>query len=136
MKIIKGDLFTNEKDSLAHCVSKDLHMGKGIAVQFKKRFGRVQELKSQKPTVGDVVFLKDNDRYIYYLVTKERYYYKPTLATLKNSLINLKKLIEMHNVKSLAIPKIGCGLDKLEWSKVSELIQNIFTDGEITVYTL
>ena len=43
-----GDLFScPETDSLAHCVSKDLAMGKGIAVIFKKTFGDVEELRAQ-----------------------------------------------------------------------------------------
>ena len=44
----QGDLFASSSSaSLAHCVSKDLHMGKGIATVFKKKFGGVGELKSQ-----------------------------------------------------------------------------------------
>lgn len=45
----KGDLFScSEKDALAHCVSADFRMGKGIAVLFKQKFGGVQELKDQR----------------------------------------------------------------------------------------
>jgi len=43
---VSGDLFTSP-DSLVHCVSRDLHMGKGIATEFKKRFGGVDELRQQ-----------------------------------------------------------------------------------------
>lgn len=46
---VKGDLFACPKtDSLAHCISEDCRMGAGIAVLFKKRFGGVQELLSQR----------------------------------------------------------------------------------------
>lgn len=45
---VRGDLFSCPKTaSLAHCVSSDLRMGKGIAVAFKKTFGGVEELKQQ-----------------------------------------------------------------------------------------
>ena len=44
----KGDLFyCSESESLAHCISADVAMGKGIAVIFKKKFGGVRELKNQ-----------------------------------------------------------------------------------------
>jgi len=43
---VRGDLFTSA-DSLVHCVSRDLHMGKGIATEFKKRFDGVEELCKQ-----------------------------------------------------------------------------------------
>ncbi len=45
---VKGDLFEcPEEFSLAHCVSADLAMGKGIAVAFKEKFKGVQDLKRQ-----------------------------------------------------------------------------------------
>ena len=45
---VKGDLFScPDSASLAHCVSEDLHMGKGVATLFKQKFGGVGELKSQ-----------------------------------------------------------------------------------------
>lgn len=57
MKEIKGDLFScPNNSSLAHCISADVAMGKGIAVLFKKKFGGVQELKKQ----GDFTFKSSN----------------------------------------------------------------------------
>ena len=45
---VRGDLFSCPATaSLAHCVSEDMAMGKGIAIVFKKRFGGVRELKEQ-----------------------------------------------------------------------------------------
>ena len=39
---VKGDLFScPDSASLVHCVSEDLHMGKGIATLFKQKFGGV-----------------------------------------------------------------------------------------------
>ena len=43
-----GNLFScPASESLAHCISADVRMGKGIAVSFKTKFGGVDELKSQ-----------------------------------------------------------------------------------------
>lgn len=45
---VKGDLFScPDTESLAHCVSKDLRMGKGIATLFKSKFEGLPELKLQ-----------------------------------------------------------------------------------------
>ena len=47
-EVKKGDLFCSPStDSLAHCISEDCAMSKGIAVQFKKKFEGVEQLKSQ-----------------------------------------------------------------------------------------
>ena len=44
----RGDLFQCPPSaSLAHCVSEDMAMGKGIAKIFKSQFGGVKELKEQ-----------------------------------------------------------------------------------------
>jgi O-acetyl-ADP-ribose deacetylase (regulator of RNase III) len=137
LKYENGDLFT-ASSSLAHCVSRDLEMGKGIALEFKKRFGQVDKLKQQNGAVGDVVYLSTGMRYIFYLITKERYYQKPSYETLRASLRKLLRACKECGVKSLAMPCIGCGLDKLEWSKVASLITEIFSDSDvvITIYQL
>lgn len=47
-KEVKGDLFECPPTcSLAHCVSEDLAMRKGVATLFKEKFGGVNELKTQ-----------------------------------------------------------------------------------------
>lgn len=136
---ISGDLFSCDEDvSLVHCVSEDLEMGKGIAVQFKKRFKQVEELKSQKKGVGDVAILSDENRFVYYLITKKKYWQKPTLSNLQLSLNSMKSHIITNKIHKIAMPMIGCGLDRLSWEDVQEMIRKTFydTDIVITVYKI
>ena len=72
-------------------------------------------------------------KYVYNLVTKERYYQKPTYAALRNSLVTMRDHAVAHNVKEIAMPKIGCGLDKLEWSQVSVVLKEVFVDTHIVI---
>jgi len=81
---------------------------------FRSTFGRVGELMDQKSNVGDVAYLQQNNRYIYYLITKERSFRKPTYESLTAAITKLRDFIVKHGVKKLVIPRIGCGLDKLE----------------------
>ncbi|KAK3519069.1 hypothetical protein QTP70_016358 [Hemibagrus guttatus] len=71
-------------------------------------------------------------------ITKKKYYNKPTYATLKQSLEAMKAHCLENGVSRLSIPRIGCGLDRLSWEKVSVIIENVFqhTDIAITVYSL
>ena len=71
-------------------------------------------------------------------VTKPKYFHKPTYGTLQDSLTAMKQHCEEHGVKKLAMPRIGCGLDKLEWTKVREMVKETFekTNVEVTVYAL
>ncbi|KAK4883261.1 hypothetical protein RN001_006580 [Aquatica leii] len=53
------DLFQTQKDyAIAHCVSEDLDMSRGVAVVFKKKFGKLDELRRQQPAVGKVLGLR------------------------------------------------------------------------------
>ncbi len=50
----------------------------------------------------------------------------------------MKQHCEEHGVKKLAMPRIGCGLDRLDWNKVRLMIKEIFKETyiEVTIYTL
>jgi len=135
IKEIHGDLFTtsDETSSLAHCVAKDLGMGKGIAVYFKKKYGGVSELKAQDPQIGSMAVLKKDGKYIYYLVTKARSTGLPTLTDLKRSLIAMKNHAVQHSVKMISMPRIGSGLDRLDWNKVKDTIIEVFNDTGIKI---
>lgn len=126
------DLFDVEIEwSLCHCVSKDLAMTAGIAVEFKKRFGGLPELQSQGVEVGGVAVLQKGERFIYYLVTKNKYGGKPTMTTLQASLKAMREHMLKHDVKKLAMPHIGCGLDRLCWPAVQDLVLDVFDADEV-----
>ncbi|XP_066481301.1 ADP-ribose glycohydrolase OARD1 [Tiliqua scincoides] len=136
---VQGDLFSCPgTDSLAHCISEDCHMSAGIASIFNKKFGGVQELLEQQKKIGEVAVLKRENRYVYYLITKNRYFHKPTYDNLRKSLEAMKFHCLKHGVSHISMPRIGCGLDRLNWSKVSTMLEEVFedTDIKITVYTL
>ena len=82
---------------------------------------------------GEVAILKQNDRFIYYLVTKKRYFEKPTYESMKSSLQNMKTHSLNHNVNHIAMPRIGSGLDQLNWQKVAQIIEEVFSDSNINI---
>ena len=64
---IKADLFNQTDDSLVHCVSRDLRMGRGIAVEFRERFGQVEALRLQAKPVGEVAYIPiPGNRFAFY----------------------------------------------------------------------
>ncbi|MBP3915465.1 macro domain-containing protein [Clostridium sp.] len=117
-------------------------MGAGIALSFSKRFkdlklSCIETIKEFNLTFPCVIYY-NNERIIFNLVAKKRYYNKPTYNSLRTTLKELKELCDKNNIKYLAMPRIGCGLDKLEWEIVREYIKKEFegTDIEIIVCTL
>lgn len=131
---VEQDLFSApEEYALAHCVAEDLRMSKGIAMVFRKKFGGIEELRRQKPEVGKALSLNENGRKIYYLVTKQRSQDKPTYKDLWTTLKTLKRTCLEENVRQLAIPKIGCGLDGLDWRLVRSMVEHLFHKTGIDV---
>lgn len=156
MKItmVKGDLFTADKDcALCHCISADFALGAGIAREFAKR-GVKKELFLLYGNGGGwaehgyclftsaTEFLGELN-----LVTKEHYYDKPTLTTLRQALENMRDwhvltrdscYYRSADIWRIAMPKIGCGLDRLDWDDVQLIIEDVFkdVDVEIIVYEL
>lgn len=141
-KEIHGDLFSASKEfSFAHCISKDKALGAGIAKRFRMQFpDMIKKMKSDTFIVGKaygytVLDSKINGkRNILNLVTKDRYFKKPSYASLEESLYSLRDLIVSHHIKNLAIPKLGCGLDRLNWERVASIIRKIFCDLDINIF--
>ncbi|VEN40241.1 unnamed protein product, partial [Callosobruchus maculatus] len=76
------DLFTvPDEYALAHCVARDLRMSRGIASEFQRLFGQVDELKGQGGRVGQVLELRSGQRRLYYLISKEKSYEKSMYRT-------------------------------------------------------
>ena len=123
---------------LAHCISADFALGAGVAKQINEAFNMREMLKeevnNQFPFDGVVLpgtcVIIGN---VYNLVTKEKYYHKPTLGTLELSLRQMRRHAMRHKIKKIAMPKIGCGLDRLNWDDVKLLIQEIFKDTDIEI---
>lgn len=131
----QGDLFTDAPptDALAHCVSQDLRMGKGIAYMFKKKYDGLNELKAQQCKVGQVAYLQRDNRHIFYLITKYYVYDKPDRKDFETSLMGLRRLCEQLGVRGLSVPRIGTGLDGLSLSFVKNAINEAFEGSNIKV---
>ena len=128
----KGNLFEldNNKYFFAHCISSDYELGAGIAIEFQKRFG----LKRQLKVIGNRTYpelLTIN--HVFNLVTKNKYWNKPTYESLTTCIRYMRDMCKNCNIKYLAMPKIGCGLDRLSWPKVREIIKEEFKDLDIEI---
>lgn len=128
------DLFNApEHYHLVHCVSADFALGAGIAKEFVSRFNTRQQLRAQYPNFNFTTGTCLPTGRVLNLVTKQHYYNKPTYETLTQSLEALKQYVIDNNLKFIAMPAIGCGLDKLNWTRVSCIIQQLFKDVDVKI---
>jgi O-acetyl-ADP-ribose deacetylase (regulator of RNase III) len=135
LTIIKQDLFEMPLDyQLVHCISADYKMGAGIALEFKVRYERLKPyLMKYYPLSQKYVGTCIRTGRVFNLITKEVFYKKPTYKTMESALISLRQHCVEQQVKKLAMPKIGCGLDRLKWGKVQKQIEDIFEDLDIEI---
>lgn len=132
------DLFTVPQGYyLAHCISGDYALGAGIAKTFDKVYNMKFKLhrdyaipKGAKSANVGRALLIDN---VFNLVTKRRYFHKPTYDNLYDTLVNMKEQCEVFNITKLAMPKIATGLDGLDWEQVKDIIEDVFEDTNIEV---
>lgn len=132
-KLIQDDVFNHKDCYYAHCISRDYALGAGIAVEFDKRYdmrNRLLKLAEEKPETLDEKCIEVEN--VFNLITKEKYWEKPSYNSLEESLLEMKKKLSKNkNIKKLVIPKIGCGLDRLSWDKVEPMVQELFKDLDI-----
>lgn len=149
-KEIEKDLFSLDSSEyvFAHCISADFAMGAGIAPQFEKHFNTKTKLlnkyndelmcntylndwreRIKDKVYGDCIYVAP----VFNLITKEFCYEKPTYRSLFDALLKMRSYCRRMGVKKLAMPKISCGLDGLNWNEVKKMIFNLFNDENIEI---
>jgi hypothetical protein len=140
---------------LVHCISSDWALGAGIAKKIDEVFDEKQALKDTfmykgmtpdwtgegYPLVHNYKDINETNLMIANLVTKEKYWDKPTYTTLTEALkrtLDICRTVQGHAVSKgkklkIVMPKIGCGLDGLKWNIVSDVIKRMSDNFDITV---
>lgn len=130
---------------LAHCISSDFGMFGGIVVEFNRRWDMknrlLQKYGDQQRNFsnhGAAVFPEEVhhngvDTTVYNLVTKPTVCHRPTYKDLHKSLELMREHMVASGYTRLAIPKIGCGIDGLDWEIVKEDIKTVFEGTNIEI---
>jgi O-acetyl-ADP-ribose deacetylase (regulator of RNase III) len=132
---VKGDLFEGgDLDALAHGCNCAGAMGKGIAVEFRKRFPRMYAEYKERCARGSFklgdVFVWTADRVIVFnLGTQRTWRTKAELAAVESALWEMVRLAEEGGIRRIGMPRIGAGLGGLEWKHVRNVLEPV---GEAT----
>ena len=113
-------------------------MAKGIARQVKSWYPAAPSAIRLRypPDICSVLIYFDPifERYIFNLVTKFRYYHKPTYESVLASLYELREILIDAGISHLSLPKLASGYDKLDFNIMFELICQVFDPLPITIY--
>ena len=141
-----GDIFKEEADAIVNTVNCVGVMGRGIALQFKKRFPenfKIYEAACKhKEVVPGKMFVHETGsligpKYVINFPTKRHWRGASRMEDIESGLENLVAIITKLNIKSIALPPLGCGLGELNWNEVRARIENTLStlpDVEIIVF--
>lgn len=146
MKYRVGNLFDANTEALVNTVNTVGVMGKGIALQFKERFPNnfhayEKACKEGNVQIGNMFVFKEDtlegQKTIINFPTKKEWYYKSSYKYIEKGLEDLANVIINLDIKSIAIPPLGCGNGGLKWAKVDALIKkhlSNISNVEIIIY--
>ncbi len=121
-------------------------MGKGVAKEFSKRFPKLlpeykEKCTSKELRIGkNYVYLIPNHngtKFIVNFPTKKHWRNDSKIEYISDGLDDLIEVIKNHEIKSIAMPALGCGNGNLEWNVVKPIIVNklsLLNDVEIIIY--
>ena len=127
-----GDILTANTEALVNTVNCVGVMGRGIALQFKHAFPenfRQYAAACQRQAVQPGrMFVFDTGaatapRYIINFPTKRHWKASSRIEDIDAGLNALVHEIQSRNIRSIAIPPLGCGLGGLDWSRVRPRIE-------------
>lgn len=134
----EGDLLKQtDIDAIVNTVNCVGVMGKGIALQFKKKwpanFKDYAIACKNKDVRPGAMFVYDagalaTPKYIINFPTKDHWRGKSRPEFIKDGLQDLVRTIRELKIGSIAIPPLGCGNGGLEWDLVKDMIEEAFVE--------
>lgn len=129
-EIKHGDIFESDAEALVNTVNCKGVMGRGLALQFKRRYpdnfvAYRSECQAGRMVLGRMhVFDTErmSPRYIINFPTKDHWRNASSLADIADGLNSLESEVRRLGIGSIAIPALGCDLGGLEWDEVRPLI--------------
>ena len=137
MRFTKGNLLDADVEAVINTVNTVGVMGKVIALMFKERFPdnfklyaaacKAKEVKTGRMFVTAATELA-GPRWIINFPTKEHWRSRTKVEWIEEGLKDLQAVIEEKEIRSIAVPPLGCGNGGLEWPVVRAIIEKALGD--------
>jgi len=131
IRFVDGNIFQADTQSIVNPVNCVGVMGKGLALKFKTFYPDMYTAYKKECDNGRIIpgkiFVWVIDNYdevlhIFNFPTKNDWRDPSEMSYIKNGVHTLIHAMEKHNIHSVAIPALGCGLGGLDWTDVSDEI--------------
>lgn len=136
-----GDLFQSGAQTLVNTVNCVGVMGKGIALQFRKRFPDMHEdyedyvVRCERGGVrlGEPYLWTSSKPWVLNFPTKDHWRSVSRLADIERGLDHVVRQYREWGIESLAVPPLGCGHGGLDWSVVGPTLYRGLNRLEVPV---
>jgi O-acetyl-ADP-ribose deacetylase (regulator of RNase III) len=146
IQLTSGNILESHAEALVNTVNCVGVMGRGIALQFKRTFPsnyKVYKTACDQDEVkpGQMLIVETGSlmspKYVINFPTKRHWKSNSLMEDIRSGLEALVLDIQRLEIKSIAVPPLGCGLGGLQWSRVLPLIEEAFAtipDVDIFIY--
>lgn len=154
IRLIEGDMFFSDNQTLTVSVNTVGVMGKGLASRVKHQFRDVEEYYKQalsedklkmgvpvlykrdkniSQVMSDMDYTEEDPTWFLIFPTKNHWRNPSDKEGIEKGLIYLKENYQKWEIKSLALPALGCGLGWLDWREIGPLMIKHLKDIEIPI---
>ena len=139
IQVLIGDMFQSKAQTWVNTVNCVGVMGKGIALEFKKRFPDMFEDYVARCARGEVqlgrpyLYKRTVLPWILNFPTKKHWRDVADLQAIVKGLEYLRDNYKQWGITSLAVPPLGCGQGQLEWRIVGPTLYRLLSTLDILV---
>jgi O-acetyl-ADP-ribose deacetylase (regulator of RNase III) len=127
---VEGDLFERGFPAIGHGVNCRGVMGAGIAKEFRRRFPVMYQIYREKCEAGELYpgyfhAVPIDNVWIFNLATQQDPGADATLLAVETSVYRALRSCKLMGIRTLGVPRIGCGIGGLEWPDVREVLRGV-----------
>ena len=139
IRYIEGDIFKSPAQVIVNTVNTVGVMGKGIALEFKKRYPDMFQAyrdicDRRKLKTGSLMLYYEPDHWVLLFPTKENWRNPSRMEYIEAGLAKFCRTYAEKGITSVAFPKLGCGNGELNWSEVQPVMEKYLNDLPIDIY--
>ncbi len=136
---LKGDIFNSPAKVLVNAVNTVGVMGKGVALEFKKRypemFSKYQKMCANHSfSTGKLYLWKGQDKWVLLFPTKQHWRNPSKIEYIEAGLQKFVDHWQRLGIDSIAFPRLGCGNGNLDWDVVRPVMEKYLKPLPIQVY--
>jgi len=143
---LSGDILLSRAKAIVQGVAPNDDFMNGLALQLRERMPAMYKdfrhyCQTKHPKSGELwTWMSADGRFLINLMTHEAAYTrgsKPghaSLSHINRALRALRNFIKKEKPASLALPRLACGVNGLNWDEVKPLIEKQLGDLNIPIY--